>query len=81
MPIECRDWVNHWPCLRDPRSLPYRQGFQYGYDRKAGFCERRGRFACPYAIGTVEADAWYAGNEAGRAEAGRLMDLAAQEAA
>jgi hypothetical protein len=46
---------------RDPRSVQYQKGaFECLYARATGTHAN-----CPYRFGSVEADAWYAGNDEG----------------
>lgn len=46
-----------------PRSVPFKQGFFAALVLRMG----HGRMACPYPAGQTEADAWWAGHDAGKA--------------
>ena len=55
-----RNWINNWPEGSTPRSLPYREGFQLGYNKTP----IRHNL---YPPGTAEHDAFWAGHDAGKA--------------
>lgn len=50
-------------CARDPRSEPYKAGCLAALRRMTGQVDH---IACPWRMGTVEADAWHAGADEGR---------------
>ena len=55
---------------REPRSEAYRQGAWSAMQHAVGGGKAP---ACPYAAGTAESDAWYAGRDEGR-QAARAED-------
>jgi len=63
MLTERRDWVQDWPRGWTARSLPYRQAFHRAY---YAMIDGASMPACPFLAATVEFDAWFAGQEAGK---------------
>lgn len=52
----------HFNQPHEPRSPEYKAGLLYLLRRKAGVTAQQ---LCPYALGTSQADAWFAGCDAG----------------
>lgn len=65
------DWINDWPKGSEPRSLPYREGVQAGYDWVIAGRPRGGLPKPNYALGTAELDAYLAGLDHGKRLANR----------
>ncbi len=51
--------------LRMPRSQAYREGVMAALRYRTGETDQMA--CCPYAVGTAEADAWFAGIDEGHA--------------
>ncbi len=61
---------------REPRSNEYKNGFRAAaYNRLVGSVHALTRKTLPYPVGSVQADAWFAGNVEGEREADLWMSI------
>lgn len=57
---------------RDSRSIAYKNGVRAAIEKTLRV---RDRLACPYKVGTAQADAWFSGREEGRRIADKYLEI------